>query len=57
MVFTICTEQHYQDRKIPSPENAPSYRESLTLEIRKEIFKVIIQAEGKSIQMAEKSIH
>ncbi len=43
--------QHF---KIPSPENAPSYRKSLTLEIRKEIFKLIIQAEDKSMQLAEK---
>lgn len=43
--------QHF---KIPSPENALSYRKSLTLEIRKEIFKLIIQAEDKSMQEAER---
>jgi len=43
--------QHF---KIPSPQNAPSYRKSLTLEIRKEIFKEIIQAEDKSMQEAER---
>ncbi|MGE8425178.1 MAG: hypothetical protein ACN6PI_20240 [Sphingobacterium siyangense] len=43
--------QHF---KIPPPENAPSYRKSLTLEIRKEIFKEIIQAEDRSMQEAER---
>jgi hypothetical protein len=40
--------------KIPPPENAPYYRKSLTLEIRKKIFKEIIQAEDKSMQEAER---
>ncbi|CAM3432725.1 hypothetical protein SPPR111872_00315 [Sphingobacterium prati] len=43
--------QHF---KIPPPEKAPSYRKSLTLEIRKEIFKEIILAEDKSMQEAER---